>query len=132
MSSEVQRYITGIMMPVEMANPGPASISARQTVVVTYDDYAALEAECEVHRNTAAGAHQQLTENRLETERLAKDWMSAVAERDALRAELAITRRVLDRIGQLCTTPHESKERFIRRVQSVIERERAAQQDQPK
>ena len=48
-----------------------------------------------------------------------------------LRAELAITRRVIDRIGQLCTTPHESKERFIRRVQSVIEWERAAQQDQP-
>lgn len=43
------------------------------------------------------------------------------AERDALATELAITRRVIDRIGQLCTTPHESKERFIRRVQSVIE-----------
>lgn len=56
----------------------------------------------------------------------------ATEERDALRAELAITRRVVDRIGQLCTTPHESKERFIRRVQSVIEWERAAQQDQPK
>ena len=56
----------------------------------------------------------------------------ATEERDALRAELAITRRVIDRIGQLCTTPHESKERFIRRVQSVIEWERAAQQDQPK
>lgn len=55
----------------------------------------------------------------------------ATEERDALRAELAITRRVIDRIGQLCTTPHESKERFIRRVQSVIEWERAAQQDQP-
>ena len=49
----------------------------------------------------------------------------------SLRAELAITRRVIDRIDQLCTTPHESKERFIRRVQSVIEWERAAQQDQP-
>ncbi len=54
------------------------------------------------------------------------------AERDALAAELAIARRVIGRIGQLCTTPHESKERFIRRVQSVIEWERAAQQDQPK
>ena len=100
--------------------------------LVLASDYADLEAECEVHRNTAAGAHQQLTENRLETERLAKDWMSAVAERDALRAELAITRRVIHRIGQLCTTPHESKERFIRRVQSVIEWQAAAQQDQPK
>ena len=55
----------------------------------------------------------------------------ATEERDALRAELAITRRVIGRIGQLCTTPHESKERFIRRVQSVIEWERAAQQEQP-
>ena len=53
------------------------------------------------------------------------------AERDALAAELAIARRVIGRIGQLCTTPHESKERFIRRVQSVIEWERAAQQEQP-
>ena len=44
----------------------------------------------------------------------------------ALRAELAIARRVIDRIGQLCTTPHESKERFIRRVQSVIEWEAQA------
>lgn len=50
----------------------------------------------------------------------------ATEERDALRAELAITRRVIDRIGQLCTTPHESKERFIRRVQSVIEWEAQA------
>ena len=57
---------------------------------------------------------------------------AVIEERDALRAELAITRRVIDRIDQLCTTPHESKERFIRRVQSVIEWERAAQQDQPK
>ena len=55
------------------------------------------------------------------------------AERDALAAELAairkeqaITCRVIDRIGQLCTTPHESKERFIRRVQSVIEWETKA------
>ena len=48
-----------------------------------------------------------------------------------LADELAIARRALDRIVQLCTTPHESKELFIRRVQSVIEWERAAQQDQP-
>ena len=47
-------------------------------------------------------------------------------ELEAARAELAITRRVIDRIGQLCTTPHESKERFIRRVQSVIEWEAQA------
>lgn len=78
MSSEVKQYdaFDGYGTPL----PGK---------FVRHDDYAALEAECEVHRNTAAGAHQQLTENRLETERLAKDWMSAVAERDALRAELA-------------------------------------------
>ena len=54
-----------------------------------------------------------------------------IARCQRLADELAITRRVIDRIDQLCTTPHESKERFIRRVQSVIEWERAAQQDQP-
>lgn len=54
-----------------------------------------------------------------------------IARCQRLADELAITRRVIDRIGQICTTPHESKERFIRRVQSVIEWERAAQQDQP-
>lgn len=54
-----------------------------------------------------------------------------IARCQRLADELAITRRVIDRIVQLCTTPHESKERFIRRVQSVIEWERAAQQDQP-
>lgn len=55
-----------------------------------------------------------------------------IARCQRLADELAITRRVIDRIGQLCTTPHESKERFIRRVQSVIEWQTAAQQDQPK
>lgn len=44
----------------------------------------------------------------------------------AIRERHAIARRVVDRIGQLCTTPHESKERFIRRVQSVIEWEAQA------
>ncbi len=117
MSSEVQRYITGIMTPVEMANPGPASISARQTVVVTYEDYAVLEAECE--RLADALDRQSV---------ITGDY---IARCQRLADELAITRRVIDRIDQLCTTPHESKERFIRRVQSVIEWERAAQQDQP-
>lgn len=54
-----------------------------------------------------------------------------IARCQRLADELAMTRRVIDRIAQLCTTPHESKERFTRRVQSVIEWERAAQQDQP-
>lgn len=49
-----------------------------------------------------------------------------IARCQRLADELAITRRVIDRIGQLCTTPHESKERFIRRVQSVIEWEAQA------
>ena len=70
------------------------------------------------------------------TKRIDAYWQSELRdcrnERDALAAELAIARRVIDRIGQLCTTPHESKERFIRRVQSVIEWQTAAQQDQPK
>lgn len=49
-----------------------------------------------------------------------------IARCQRLADELAITRRVIDRIVQLCTTPHESKERFIRRVQSVIEWEAQA------
>ncbi len=83
--------------------------------------------------------HQRITAAMAaEVERLSRmlnnatnDGIKLADERDALAAELAITRRVIDRIGQLCTTPHESKERFIRRVQSVIEWERAAQQEQP-
>ena len=54
-----------------------------------------------------------------------------IARCQRLADELAIARRVIGRIGQLCTTPHESKERFIRRVQSVIEWQTAAQQKQP-
>ena len=82
--------------------------------VVPTDDYAALRAESEALR--------------AENERLADalDRQSVItgdyiARCQRLADELAITRRVIDRIGQLCTTPHESKERFIRRVQSVIE-----------
>lgn len=62
---------------------------------------------------------------------LAADFDAQAAELVAVREQQAIARRAADRIVQLCTTPHESKERFIRRVQSVIEWERAAQQDQP-
>ena len=83
-------------------------------------------------------AHAEAEALRAECERLADalDRQSVItgdyiARCQRLADELAITRRVIDRIGQLCTTPHESKERFIRRVQSVIEWERAAQQDQP-
>lgn len=86
MSSEVQRYITGIMTPVEMANPGPASISARQTVVVTYDDYAALEAE----NARLQSAFDELAERygKLQT---GEDSLLArvVTERDAACAQLA-------------------------------------------
>ena len=84
------------------------------------------------------GYREQSEALRAENERLADalDRQSVItgdyiARCQRLADELAITRRVIDRIGQLCTTPHESKERFIRRVQSVIEWERAAQQDQP-
>lgn len=80
-------------------------------------DYATLEAECE--RLADALDRQSV---------ITGDY---IARCQRLADELAITRRVIDRIDQLCTTPHESKERFIRRVQSVIEWERAAQQDQP-
>ena len=83
---------------------------------------AAMAAEVERLKRENANIRVKWTEYERELE----------AERDALAAELAIARRVIGRIGQLCTTPHESKERFIRRVQSVIEWQTAAQQDQPK
>ena len=84
------------------------------------------------------GYREQSEALRAENERLADalDRQSVItgdyiARCQRLADELAITRRVIDRIDQLCTTPHESKERFIRRAQSVIEWERAAQQEQP-
>lgn len=40
---------------------------------------------------------------------------------DATVIECERSRRVLERIAQLCTSQHESKEAFARRVQSVIE-----------
>lgn len=90
---------------------------------------AALHAEVEALR----AENGQLRDG---TKRIDAYWQSELRdcrnERDALAAELAIARRVIGRIGQLCTTPHESKERFIRRVQSVIEWQTAAQQDQPR
>ena len=91
---------------------------ARVGLYVLASDYAALEAERE--RLADALDRQSL---------ITGDY---IARCQRLADELAITRRVIDRIGQLCTTPHESKERFIRRVQSVIEWQTAAQQDQPK
>lgn len=92
----------------------------------------------DIHEPALRDAHAYIQELRAECKRLAEalDRQSVItgdyiARCQRLADELAITRRVIDRIGQLCTTPHESKERFIRRVQSVIEWERAAQQDQP-
>lgn len=75
-------------------------------------DYAALEAECE-----------RLADELARKSAITGDY---IARCQRLADELAITRRVIDRICQLCTTPHESKECFIRRVQSVIERQTAA------
>ena len=89
-----------------------------ETLVVLASDYSALDAEC-----------SRLAE---ELDRKSVITGDYIARCQRLADELAITRRVIDRIGQLCTTPHESKERFIRRVQSVIEWQTAAQQDQPK
>lgn len=81
----------------------------------------------------SAALHAEAEALRAENERLADalDRQSVItgdyiARCQRLADELAITRRVIDRIGQLCTTPHESKERFIRRVQSVIEWEAQA------
>lgn len=50
---------------------------------------AELREECKIQRNSLAGARNQLRANRLETERLAVDWLAAVAERDTLRQQLA-------------------------------------------
>ncbi|MFG0381055.1 hypothetical protein ACF8C6_08830 [Pseudomonas sp. zbq_18] len=98
-----------------------------------------LEAQLRDANNLADQWAQRNIALESERERLADalDRQSAItgdhiARCQRLADELAITRRVIDRIGQLCTTPHESKERFIRRVQSVIEWERAGQQDQSK
>ena len=112
MSSEVKRYA----LQLHKRPYGLEQVSAGN--LVKYDDYAALEAECE--RLADALDRQSV---------ITGDY---IARCQRLADELAITRRVIDRIGQLCTTPHESKERFIRRVQSVIEWQTAAQQDQPK
>ena len=78
-----------------------------------------------------AHAKKEILEAECERLREALDRQSVItgdyiARCQRLADELAITRRVIDRIGQLCTTPHESKERFIRRVQSVIEWEAKA------
>ena len=133
MSSEVKRYV------VDMQGRGKECVLA--------SDSDALHAEAEALRAENARLQNVLLE--VTARRFAESWKKRTsdaeleqylsagiaqleAERDALRAELAITRRVIDRIGQLSTTPHESKERFIRRVQSVIEWQTAAQQDQPK
>lgn len=83
-----------------------------ETLVVLASDYSALDAEC-----------SRLAE---ELDRKSVITGDYIARCQRLEGELAITRRVIDRIGQLCTTPHESKERFIRRVQSVIEWEAQA------
>lgn len=110
MSSEVKRF--------DQMFCDPVSGQMASITVVMASDYAALEAECE--RLADALDRQSV---------ITGDY---IARCQRLADELAITRRVIDRIGQLCTTPHESKERFIRRVQSVIEWQTAAQQDQPK
>ncbi len=95
---EVERYITGRLEPAELCHGGPASDMTRKVAVVLAPDYDALAAENARLR----------------------------AELAAVREQQAIARRAADRIVQLCTTPHESKERFIRRVQSVIEWEAQA------
>ena len=114
---EVERYIAGRLEPAELCHGGPASDMTRKVAVVLASDYSALDAEC-----------SRLAE---ELDRKSVITGDYIARCQRLEGELAITRRVIDRIGQLCTAPHESKERFIRRVQSVIEWERAAQQEQP-
>ena len=109
MSSDVKTQV--VWLPDGFGGGGHAEVCRAS-------DYAALEAERE--RLADALDRQSV---------ITGDY---IARCQRLAAELAITRRVIDRIDQLCTTPHESKERFIRRVQSVIEWQTAAQQDQPR
>lgn len=107
MSSEVKRY------DPDVSRRGDAYMDAKgDGDYVRHEDYAALEADCE---RLADALYRQSV--------ITGDY---IARCQRLADELAITRRVIDRIGQLCTTPHESKERFIRRVQSVIEWEAQA------
>lgn len=100
-----------------------------ENAVIVRDDPCMTVAQ---HQRITAAMAAEVERLREERDSFQRVGILATEERDALRAELAITRRVIDRIGQLCTTPHESKERFIRRVQSVIEWQTSAQQDQPK
>ena len=77
-----------IGMPLDMAMDSELSrmqFHARARALLA--DYDRLERECVIHKNTAAGANNQLNANRLETEKLAKDWLRAVEERDTLRTE---------------------------------------------
>lgn len=104
MHAQMHRYVCDSKCMNDFYNP-PKKPSATDRV-------AALEAECE----------------RLADELDRKSVITGdyIARCQRLADELAITRRVIDRIGQLCTSQHESKERFIRRVQSVIEWEAQA------
>ena len=104
-------------------------------------DYATLEAEyarlknslLEITARRFAESWKKRTSDAELEQYLSAGIAQLEGQRDKLAGELAairerhaIARRVVDRIGQLCTTPHESKERFIRRVQSVIEWEAQA------
>ena len=109
MSTEVKRYDA---VHIRYEDNNIRYGEGCEVEVVTASDYAALEAECE--RLADALDRQSV---------ITGDY---IARCQRLADELAVARRVLYRIGQLCTTPHESKERFIRRVQSVIEWEAQA------
>ena len=50
-------------------------------------DYAALEAECRILRNSLAGSKNQARANKLEAEKFAIDWLKVLEERDALRQQ---------------------------------------------
>ena len=54
---------------------------------VDHDDYAALEAECKILRNSLAGSNNQARANKLEAEKFAIDWLKVLEERDDLAAE---------------------------------------------
>ena len=65
--------------------------------VIRLSNYEALQDECEQWKNSASSAHQQLTANRIETEKLAVDWSKAMAECEELREYAEFGRSVLSK-----------------------------------
>ena len=67
----------------------PEEIVGTGELVVYAQDYAVLEAQCKILRNSLAGSNNQARANKLEAEKFAIDWLKVLEERDTLAAELA-------------------------------------------